>query len=792
MAQIAIDRTGPKAFILVPDGAFSAIDPENDQIWALSLDASESSPFHLHTTYQLRARSMRVFPNVLVARRRLIESDEFSLLPTVTQYSPAVLQIEYGFTIPLQVRFEVFIPESEVMVGTLTVTNSDGEPISCTLEMGATLVPMDQGTPTHPDAIGGNHLLSGQAEDLYPVLFMSGGPAATSNPHPALQIPLTLEPGRSESVHWALATKTSQIDSIKTARQWIAQSWHRAMQIQTKSHDKEMVFIKTGNPDWDAAFHLTQVNSLAHLITPNAQVNQPAFIQTRLPDQPKRNWDKQPDLVDLTLLDSLHLCQVLLPAHLEHLTRLVEYFATHVDDHGQLPIQSYQGRNGRKVNEPPLLANLCLMLYEINADKDFLTRVYPHLRRFFEAGWLKSTQQDHDHLPVWDSLLQLQLDAGLFNFDFWEETGKGLDIRTAESPALAAMLYREAYALNNIAHILGDRTARSLYAKWTGKLKEKIHTLWNEPHQLFTYQDVFTHQTPTRELYFPGRVQAEVIMPKQFTLPQRLQIDLISQSEHPPAPSIRIEGQDTDGKKITEIISHSDLRWVVNRAHVTTRQVFSALEAIHFEGFNRDDRFLIKTADYTQPDITCLLPVWSGGIHKDHVTRLVENLFDDQPPGIDSGIPETWRLLHPLPDSLRTPVNIQWNTLIIDGLAREGFSTESMQLFTNLMSVIIRGLKQFNGFYPLFDHETGVPIGAANTITGLVPIGLFLRIAGIKVLSPDRIAICGSNPFPWPIEVRWQGLWLRRDGAQTQILFSDGTQYHSQDTKPRIVKSAKG
>jgi hypothetical protein len=791
MDQIAVDRTGPKAFILAPDGEFSAFEPENDQIWALNLDASESCSFHLHTTYQLRARSMRVFPNILIGQRRLIEPGDFSRPPTVTQYAPSALQIEYSFINTLQVRLKVFIPEPDVLVGTLTVTNSGGEPIAANVEMGAILVPMDQGNPTHPDNIGGNHILSGQAEELYPVLFMSGGPTGTSNPHPALQIPLKLEHGQSEEVQWVLATKTSQIDSIKTARQWIAQSWHRAMQIHTKSYEKQMLFIKTGIPEWDAAFHLAQVNALTHLINLNPEIHQLTFIRTRLPDHPKYNWGEQTDL-DLTLLDTLHLCQVLLPAHADHLTRLVEKSVARVDDQGMLRSQAQRWSNGGTINEPPLLANLCLMLYETNADPDFLNRVYPNLRRFFEAGWLKNTKQDQDWLPVWDTPTQLQLDTGLFNFDFWEETGNGLDIHTAESPAMAAMLYREAFALGKIAHILGERSARSQYAKWIDKFQQKMHSLWNEAQQMFSYQDVLTHQAPSRELYYPGRIQAELNIAKQFTQPQRLQIQLTSQNEHPAAPIIRLEGQNAAGERITELIQPPDLRWVINRAHITTRQLFSGLEAVHFEGFNPDDRFLIKTADFSQPDISCLLPVWSGGIHKDHLAAVLENFLNDQRPGKDFGIPETWRLDHPLPDDLHTPVNIQWNTLIIDGLAREGFSTESMQLFTNLMSSIIRGLKDFNGFYPLFDHETGVPIGAANTIAGLAPVGLFLKIAGIKLLNPDRVAIWGKNPFPWPVEVRWQGLWLQKKGAQTQILFPDGTHYHSQATKPRIVKSGKG
>jgi hypothetical protein len=791
MEQIAVGRTSPKAFILAPDGETSAYDPENDQIWALSLAASESSPFHLHTSYQLRARSMRVFPNILSGQHRLTLPGDFALPPTVTAYTPSALTIKYTLTNRLQVLFKAFIPESDALVGTIAVMNSNDRPIAFSIEMGTILIPMDQGNPTHPDNIGGNHILSGKTADLYPVLFMSGGPAGTSNPYPALHLPLTLEPGQSEEVQWVLVSKTSQASSFEAARQWVAHNWHRDLHIHTKAHEKKMVFIKTGAPDWDAAFYLAQVNALTHLVNLNPEDKQPTFIRTRLTDQPRRSRDEPGKLSDLTLLDSLHLAQVLLPAHAEHFSRLVENFLNRVDEHGFLPSFAFRSIAGRSIKECPLLATLCLILDEFNPNPEFLKRAFQNLRLFFEAGWLNHADQVHDSLPTWDTPAQLQLDSGLFNFDTWEETGNGLDIRTAESPAMAAMLYREAFALKTIAHILGDFSSRNKFAKWAKRLQEKMHALWNDALKIYSYQDFQTQQAPSRELYYPGRVQPKLSVAKHFSQPQRLQLHLTSQDEHPHNPVVRFEGQNAAGEFVIETVQPKDLRWISNQAHYTTRAVFSTVETVHFEGFNRDDRFLIKTADYTQADITSLLPLWSGGVHREHLTVLGENLLNGQMFGTDFGVPETWHCHHPLPDGLHTPVNIQWNTLIIDGLTREGYSEEAMALFTTLMTTIIRGLKDFNGFYPTFDHETGVPIGAANAITGLAPVGLCLKIAGIKLLSPNRVAIWGQNPFPWPIEVRWQGLWVHKEGEQTQILFPDGTRYHGQTIKPQVVKSRK-
>jgi len=791
MGQISVDKTGPKAFFLAPDGQFSAFDPEHDQLWTLNLDPPDSCPFHLQTTFHLRARSMRVFPNLIVGHHRLKKNTDFSLPPTVRDYSPSSIKIEYNFNHQVLLQFCSFIPEPNVLVGALFLKNISSQPLSLTAEMAAILIPMAQGCPIHPDIIGHNHVLVGQAEELFPLLFMCGGSTGTSNPYPALHVPLALTPGQSEDIQWVLASKTSQDSSYEVARQWVAQDWHRDYQIHTKAHQKKMITITTGQPDWDTAFYLAQVNARSHLVTPDPSDPATITIRPRLTDDSKNAHNMKNKHPELTLLDALHLSQALLPTHPELFARLLEGFITHIDDQGCLCTQGSQEIISTAANECPLLANLCLMLYEINPELVSLQRVFPHLQRFFDVGWFKNARPEHAELPTWEAPEQLQLDTGLFNFDIWRETGIGLDIHSAHSPALAAILLREAAALKKIAQILGDRSARNGYDRWIKKLQEKMISLWDDSCKAFGYQDAHTHKSPSRELYYPGRIQDRVNISKHFSQPQRLQINLFTAGKIPKAPLISLEGKNSKGEMITEVIEAAEVFWVINRAHITTRHIFSTLDHICFKGFNPDDRFLIKTADYSQTDISCLLPIWSGSIRADHLALMLENIIDSRSLCGEFGIPETWRCRHPLPDGLSTPVNIQWNTLIIDGLAREGFSKQAMTLFSMLMIPILRGLKEFSGFYPRFDDKTSLPIGAANTVAGLAPVGLFLKIAGVKLLSPDQVAIWGESPFPWPVEVSWQGLGVCKEGSETQIIFPDGTQYHSRSTKPRIITSKR-
>ncbi len=782
---MAVDRNGPHAFILAHDSGRSAYRPENDQVWGLCLDASQTCPFYLHTTYQLRARSMRVFPNIIIGHHALTQPADFLRLPTVTRYTPSFVEVQSKFTHHLQARFSAYLPEPDALVGTFEIHNGGAEPIHLACELGALLIPMGKGRPTQPKVIDRNHILEGQTEDITPVLFMSSGPEGTSSPHPALRLSLTLEPGESKQLLWALVSGSSPQASLEAARNLAGPAWHKPAQIHIKNHQKRMICIKTGEPEWDAAFHFAQVNALTHLVNPGSEHHQQTFIRTRLPDQPPPRIGQTEVISDLTLLDTLHLAEVLLPAHVDQLAGLISQFTARVDDQGCLPSNLHRTKTGGKIMESPLLASLHLACYEISADSGFLNQAYPHLGRFFDNGWWQGA--DREGFPHWERPAQMQLESGSFNFQAQEDVGNGLDIRTAESPALAAMLHHEALALQKIARILGDWAGRIKYGKAAKMLQEKIRAMWDADRKMFTYLDRESHCAPERELYYPGLIQPNLDIHKHFNQPQRLQIHLTARGEHSRDCTIRISGENAHGERVIEVIQPPRLRWVGEKAQITTQHIFAVLESVVFTGFKPADRFLIETADYSQADVTCLLPIWSGGASREQVTAMLETRLDWLSPGLSAGIPETWRSDHPLPENLPVFGNILWNTLIINGLAGAGLPEAALGLFSNLMNTILQGLRDFNGFFPAYTAEEGVPAGKANSVAGLAPLRLFLKLAGIRLISPGQVAIWGSSPFPWPVEVRWQGLWLRREGGHTHIIFPDGSQYQSEATKPLVI-----
>jgi hypothetical protein len=103
------------------------------------------------------------------------------------------------------------------------------------------------------------------------------------------------------------------------------------------------------------------------------------------------------------------------------------------------------------------------------------------------------------------------------------------------------------------------------------------------------------------------------------------------------------------------------------------------------------------------------------------------------------------------------------------------------------MSTIVDGLRDFHGFFPYYEAATGKPAGKRNAIAGLVPLALFLKIAGIRLFSPKQVAIWGLCPFPWQMQVQWQGLSLEREGCRTRVTFPNGTIYKTDTAEPVMM-----
>lgn len=773
---------GPKAFILASDGAFTSFHPENDQVWELQIPQNEVYPFCLHTTYGLRCRSMCLFPILTIGSKHYHQGAAYLHPPAVTQYLPDSITIQSSPDETCQFLFEAHIPSEDVVVGSVTFTNLSDTLLSLTLDLAVILVSMPHGTPAYPDREGINQIISGHTKDLAPVLFMTGGPTAISSPYPALSIPIHLTAGQSRTLTWALATKSTREASLDAVRKVTASPWREMVQQRAKFHAAKTIQVQTGHPDWDAAFSLAQTEAQIHWVGQPDKLQSPFFLRSRLPDDAPDTILQHNRRDDLSLLEAYHLKQVLLPASANQFSAILSNFLSRQKADGSIYSELDNFAFSRPFHECPLLSSLALKAFEIDGNRDHLRQIFPALCESI-APWLP---EENRH---WEDTRQLQIDSGLFNFDFWEDTGHGLDIRTAESPALLGMLLMEVKALARIASVVGDDEAENQYHTIADSLTRSLQQNWDERLGTFIYRDIESGLTPDRELFYPGRIQKELTIGKTFLKPQRLQLHLFAADEQTRACIIRLAGTDIKGNPIEEAFKSTDLRWMLGRAHLTSRLVYHSIQSIAFSGLQPEDRFVLETADFAQPDIACLLPLLAQAAPPEMVEAILTSPVMIAKNDRRHGLPETWIGRHELPPALTLRTNVLWNTLIIEGLLHSGQIDLAAEIFTDLMTTIANGLTHHDGFFPFYNSNDGLPAGNRNALAALAPLGLLLELAGIRILSPNRVILWGHFPFTNPLKLHWQGLSIYKDSTLAKIVFPDGTDYTGNIEEPVVISA---
>ena len=778
MSPINFSASAPKAYILAGDGLSNTINPDEDQIWSLNLGDSDNQILQIETTYGLQAKSMKLIPFLRINKESISKSSLFLQPSIVKNVTPTSIRTQFFHELDLEICFDVIIPQEKALMGAVEFRNTGKSRTNVHFNLAAVLVPMEQGVTIHPEKIGVNHILVGRTKEIIPVLFMSDAPTAISNPYPALSKTIKIRAGGTHSLTWVLVSDNSQEKSFEQARKLSAVNCQNLVAENVRQVDAHTIHIQTGDPNWDAAILLSQTIAQTHLAKIEKKSQNQVFIKTRL-------HDHKLEISTLSILEAFQFAQVLLPAKAQTMSMLLETLLEEINLETNKP--SLNNTKTSVFSTCPMIAHLWGECMRIHPDKEQLQRVFPQLVAYYQAQIPEKSNQLLSDFPVFEASNQLHLQSGDYKFDSWHSFGGGLDIQKVISPALASMLYREFNVIQKMAYQINDRSSGRRFGSLRKAARDQILSCWHQENKFFTYLDHTSQATSAREWFSSGNVQQVMSINREFSTPQRLLCHLFSDDENTKSCIITFEGLGESGKLLMEESNIPATRWVMGRTHVTTNFLFNELHKVIIEGLTSEDRYVLENVDLKQPDITCLLPIWSGGAKKKTFEALIESLRENLTQNWEYGIPETWVSTQSLPENLTVSVNVLWNTLIIEGLLQQGFQEEACIVFTKLMGNIVNGLIKFSGFYPTYDHQSGQPIGLENAVTGLPPLRLFLKIAGIELFSPNKIALWGDNPFPWPISIRWQGLYLKKEGVNTHVTFPNGAEFDHQSEKPVLL-----
>ena len=273
----------PLCLTLAADSRLSIPDYLNDHIWEMNLGGGEPAALALHTTFGLRAKTMRIFLRFCEEKITVSDPGAFDLPPTIRRFYPNFLILEYSPLKNIDVSTEYWVPGSRAVASRISITNKTTATRQIRMEVCAVLTPIDGQSMTGTQMQLVN-VLAGQTDGLFPVLFLTGGPAHSSGPYPSLFLDMELGPGATRQLTWAQATTEDLQASFELARQTAARLWEAERARLELVNTAQTIDIRTGDKEWDAAFALSQSAAFGLFFPPNTHLPHPSNVSSRGPD----------------------------------------------------------------------------------------------------------------------------------------------------------------------------------------------------------------------------------------------------------------------------------------------------------------------------------------------------------------------------------------------------------------------------------------------------------------------------------------------------------------------------
>jgi hypothetical protein len=363
-----------------------------------------------------------------------------------------------------------------------------------------------------------------------------------------------------------------------------------------------------------------------------------------------------------------------------------------------------------------------------------------------------------------------------------------VDVTTAESPALSAFLYRELTTLRRIARVLERDDEIPALEAAAAVLREAVEQSWDEGAASYADRDRDTHVSTRAERLGERSGPGLIPLKREFAEPVRLFLNIETDRTVRRHPAVFVHGRSASGQPRVERIADDQIRWMPGWGRCTGRRVYSAIHKIDVRGLEADDRITISSVGYSYQDHSTLAPLWAGIPGEERAKRLVEEtITNPQRFWRSYGLPAT--VLPPQAPEARIleTAHIPWNVLAAEGLLQYGYRAQAAELVTRLMRAVVQTLKREAAFRRYYHADTGAGVGERNGLNGLAPVGLYLDVLGVRLISSRKVGLSGFNPFPLPVTVKYRGLTVLRQKDKTIVIFPDGQTVTVDDPSPRIV-----
>jgi hypothetical protein len=782
----------PVSLTLATDARINPTDYTDDQIWELNIGNSEPPAISLHTTFGLRARSCRIFPRFTINGQTVFNPKDFFHPLIIHDYFPNYIKLSFKPFSSINVVLEYWVPDSHAIGCRTNIINTSSTQIQIQLEWAELLIPADDGHRMSTTGIGLTTILAGQTNDLAPVLLMTGGVVSGKSPYPALSLTYAIQPHAEQEVQWVHASLSDINNSSELAKSLIITNWDVEF-AKIYRVNSQRIEITTGDQQWDTALYISQTLADQLVLSATESCRSASFVISRNPDQGfslrKDGSDYNHLWSGQTPLGTYYLSNFLLPGNPELLKGFIENFLASQSPQGEIDMKPGLGGQRNQLLATPILAQLAWDYYRYTGNVKYIETIYSKLLAFFLSWFSDSHDRDNDSVPEWDQSIQSGFeDHPIFSYS--NEWSMGLEISSVESPDLCSFLYQEAMALMNIAKEIQITEAVPELRAIADGLTMMIDQSWNDTYACFQYRDRDSHVSASSEILGQRNGSGLIDIHREFEVPIRPLIRVNTSKEGTRPIQIYIHGTASSGGHRVEHISSADIHWRINKGYTTSNYTYKTIEQIEIAGLSAGEEIIVRTTGMFGIDQTLLLPLWAG-IPSDDKARILINLSIMNkkrflsPYGLRPWIGLD-QALERADDALN--IHLPWINFITRGLLKYNERKKAAVLFSRLMKAAIQSIKTDLTLHQFYQSETGKPLGAKNSITGLIPLGLFLEILGVKIINPSKIELTGGgNPFPWPVTVKYRGLTIVQQKEKALIIFSDGQNITVDNNHPKTI-----
>lgn len=789
MRRWSLRAGDPLALTIAADARLCTPDYADDQVWQLDLEEGEPSALGLSTSLGLRARRLRLYYRLGEADHIITDPRAYFGAPCVTDFHTSAISVSAQPFDGIRLDADHWAAESHAITGRVTLGNLTDRVRRITFDLCAFLLPLE-GNPFGPGMLQRVNVIMGSTSGFEPVIFMGTAPNEGAGPHCALSVSLVLEPSQSRTISWACAALPKAADSFALARKLAGRTWESEKARIEMLDSRDLVEITTGDPDWDAALAFGQTAGQGLLMAAKDRPESLTAVRTRQPDtgysRSGTGLDYPTGWTGTSPLETAYLINLLpgIPA----LPRLLlDRFLIEAPD-GR--IDNRPGPAGQRSNllAQPMLASLVLRAADTGAAKWF-EHAYPTLLAFFHR-WLKGQET-----PSWQHVLQTGFDNNPL-FDAWDPWSQAVPINALSNPQLEAMLIREGTALAEIAERIGLPTEARELRELVAGVSQRLSADWDAAKRRFAYRELASGQIPDGQRVVSikgnGAMQVQVT---ELPVPARLVIELHAKDAPTFRPAVELFGNSGKGETArTERITAKEFRGRAPRWIALTARTYTSLQSITVKGIGASDKVVIHTIDASQADITLLTPLWAGAASEEQARAIAAGMHKrggmlrqygvpmlSKPPSATSA--ENTRATALLAERVQ-PL---WNAMVIEGLLHYGLRADAADLLTRVMSGIISELKTGRAFRDGYHSHTGEGIGERGSLNGMPPVGTFLRVLGVQLLSPASVHLEGANPFPWPVTLIYRGVHIARGLSTTVVTFANGRTETVTDPAPRTL-----